>query len=74
MERETFVIQGQPCYVRVVTYVDGFTTYLVGTFSSRESPVSVRLAGEDSSTLRLKAVGLGLSKIVESTETSQGDY
>ena len=74
MERETFVIQGQSCYVRFIEYNQGFTNYLVGTFNSRESPVSVRLNGEDSSSLRLRAVSIGLFQIVESTENCQGDY
>ncbi len=65
MEGETFAIQGQPCYVRVTGSSDGHVSYIVGTYGSPESPVSVRLAGLDSAFLRLRAVEQGLSEILE---------
>lgn len=64
-ERETFVIQGQPFYVMFTGSSDGYVTYLVGTLSSPESPVSVRLNGLDSHDLRLRAVGQGLDLILD---------
>ena len=64
MEQETFVIQGQPCYVRITGSSNDYVSYVVGTFNSPESPVSVRLKGEDSLSLRMKAVEKGLSEIL----------
>ncbi len=64
MDKETFVIQGQPCYVRLMSYSDNHVSYVVGTFNSPESPVSVKLAGIDSLDLRMKAVEKGLSEIL----------
>ncbi len=64
MNRETFVIQGQPCYVRLMSCSDSQVNYLVGTYNSPESPVSVKLNGQDSFDLRMKAVEKGLSEIL----------
>ncbi len=64
MHQETFVIQGQPCYVRLVNYSDDRVSYVVGTFNSPESPVCVKLFGTDSFELRMKAVEKGLSEIL----------
>lgn len=74
MEKDIFVVQGQPCYVRVTGTSDESISYVVGTLGSPESPVSVRLAGKDSFNLRMKAVEQGLLKIFESNEQCQGEY
>ncbi len=60
-----FCIQGQPLYVRIQSYKEGSTNYLVGTYGSPESPVSVSVKGKDSSSLRLVAATRGLSLILE---------
>ncbi len=64
MDRETFVIQGLPCYVRFTGSSNDYVSYIVGTYSSPESPVSVKLKGQDSLNLRMKAVEKGLSEIL----------
>ncbi|MGV8142073.1 MAG: hypothetical protein ACP5NS_00370 [Candidatus Pacearchaeota archaeon] len=63
--RSIIPIQGQPCYVDYLGCTNGFSSYLVGTVSSPESPVGVRIAGTDSMPLRMRAVDEGLTRILE---------
>ncbi len=64
-ERQIVPISGITFYVSLTANRKGYCHYLVGTYGSPESPVSVSLTGTDSFPLRVQAAQKGLALILE---------